>query len=83
MKQSTILNVIAKVVFTASVFVFIHQSSDYVLVPLLNSLGMFTAGLGSLGIIIWQFKIRFSWPTIGDVKKQFADGWHVFCQQQP
>lgn len=78
MKQSTILNVIAKVVFTVLVFVFIHQSSDYVLVPLLNSLGMFVAGLGSLGIIVRQFKVKFSWPTVGDIKEQFKDGWHVF-----
>ena len=48
MKYITILGVVAKLLFTIAVFIFIHKPEDYILQPLFSSLG-FILYLGSLG----------------------------------
>ena len=39
MKFVTLINVLAKVIFTVLVFIFIKSESDYLKVPIFNSLG--------------------------------------------
>ena len=60
MRYITILNVISKFVFTLAVFVFIKEKSDYILQPLLTTLGYIVAGFFSMNIIIrgWQIKLK-------------------------
>src|SRR5690625_6506566 len=50
MRYITILNVISKFVFTLAVFVFIKEKSDYILQPLLTTLGYIVAGFFSMNI---------------------------------
>lgn len=51
MKYITFLNIHAKLIFTVTIFVFIHKASDYIYVPLINSLGFIVAGILALWII--------------------------------
>ncbi len=44
------INVVAKVIFTALIFMFVHRATDYALVPLFNSTGYILAGFVSLFI---------------------------------
>jgi len=78
MKYITFLNILAKAIFTIAIFVFIHKSSDYWKVPLINSLGFIVTGILALYIIFRDFKIKFSFQSFNTLKHYFLDGWHVF-----
>ena len=78
MKYTSILNIIGKVVFTVLIFVFIHTSSDYILVPIINSLGQIIVGVLGLYVALTRFKIRLRLPCRDDIRYQLKDGWHVF-----
>ena len=78
MKYTSILNIIGKVVFTVLIFVFIHHSSDYILVPIINSLGQILVGILGLYVALTRFKIKLRIPSRSDIVYQLKDGWHVF-----
>jgi len=78
MKYITILNIIAKTVFTICIFIFIRNETDYLLVPLLNSLGFIISGILGLVIVFAKFKIKIVFPNTHLIKYQFIEGWHVF-----
>lgn len=81
MKQIAILNFIAKIVFTVSVFMFIRTQNDYIYLPLINSLGFITAGIISLYIVIIKFEIKIKKPSLYEMKYQLKEGWHVFISK--
>ena len=64
MKYITFLNILARSTFTIAIFVFIHKTSDYIYVPLLNSLGFIIAGILALLIVFKDFKIKIHIPTM-------------------
>lgn len=78
MKQIASLNIIAKIIFTVSVFIFIRSQSDYIYLPVINSLGFITAGLISLWIVIVKMKIGVKMPSWEQIQYQLKEGWHVF-----
>ena len=78
MKYITTLNIIAKGIFTVCIFIFIRKITDYLYVPLINSIGLSTIGVLSLIIISKDFKIKFKLPTIKIIKYQLKEGWHIF-----
>ncbi|AEA34644.1 flippase [Hippea maritima] len=78
MKYITFLNILAKVIFTIAIFIFIHNESDYWKVPLINSLGFIAAGIIALYIIMKDFKIKLKFQSLQILKKYFIDGWHIF-----
>jgi len=78
MKWITILNIIARSIFTVLIFVFVHKESDYLNVAIINSLGSIVAGIISLIIVFKNFKIKFILPKFENVKYQLKEGWHIF-----
>lgn len=60
MRVVTIINVVAKTIFTILIFVFINQTKDYAYVPLFNAIGFITAGIISLFISLRY--TRFTYP---------------------
>lgn len=78
MKYITVLNIIAKFIFTVAIFVFVREKSDYYIVPILVSCGFVTSGCLSLVIIRHRFKVIFRVPAWSVVKKQLAEGSYVF-----
>jgi len=78
MKFITMLNLLAKLIFTISIFIFVKKQMHYFLVPLLNSLGFITAGIISLYIVFKNFKINFTIPTKQQIIHQLKEGWHIF-----
>jgi len=77
-KYITFLNILAKVIFTVATFVFVKEASDYLYVPLLNSLGFIVAGVLALWIVFRDFGVFFRIPSFEDVKHHLKEGWHVF-----
>jgi PST family polysaccharide transporter len=78
MKYITFLNITAKIIFTISIFIFVHKASDYIYVPLLNSLGFMVAGIMALWIVFRDFEVDFRFPSLEALKHQLKEGWHIF-----
>lgn len=78
MKHITFLNILAKVIFTVAIFVFVKNSYDYLYVPLLNSLGFIIAGILGLWIVFRDFKVSFKFVSLEELKRQLKEGWILF-----
>ena len=78
MKYITILNIIAKSIFTIAIFIFIQHTEDYYYVPILNSLGFIIAGVLSLWIVFYKFKIRLVMPKYINMKNMFFESSNLF-----
>jgi len=78
MKYITILNIVAKGIFTICIFIFIRKMADYLYVPLINSMGFLVAGGLSLRIVSKDFGIKFILPSFKAIKHQLKEGWHIF-----
>lgn len=71
MKYITFLNVLAKTLFLIFTFIFVREKSDYVIVPLLNSLGFVVAGIVGIYFAIRYYGIHLYIPKWSSIKKQF------------
>ena len=78
MRYTSILNIIGKIVFTVLIFIFIHDTTDYMLVPLINSLGYILVGILGIYIALTKFNIKLILPSIRDIKYHLKEGWYVF-----
>ncbi|WP_457623163.1 flippase [Persephonella sp.] len=78
MKYITIINIISKLIFTILVFLFVNQTSDYILVAVINSLGYIVAGVISIWIVYKKFKISLKLPSSDKLIFQLKEGWHIF-----
>ena len=67
MRYITILNLLSKLVFTIAVFLFVKTKEDYILQPLLVSLGYLVAGLIAMYYIIFRWNVRLSYFSIKNV----------------
>ena len=76
MKLITLINISAKTIFTLLIFVFIRQESDYILVPVFNSLGFIIAGI--LGLSFCFKYINFELPPLKLVKRLLLESSSLF-----
>jgi len=76
MKFVTLINILAKVIFTILIFLAIRNKEDYLLVPLFNSLGFIVAGLIGLGISLKH--VDFIKPKWDTVKRLFLESLSLF-----
>ena len=76
MKYTTIFNLIIKLIFTIAVFLFIHDKEDYIIQPLLTTIGYLLCGIGALYLILkkWGYKLyKPQWNEIFDTIKHSTD----------
>lgn len=78
MKYVSILNIGIGLIYTASIFVFVRNATDYLYVPLINSVGTLIIGIYALRLVKTEFDVNFSRPSANDIKHQLEDGWHLF-----
>jgi PST family polysaccharide transporter len=78
MKQVALLHIFAKSFFMLSIFFFIRAQSDYIYVPLINSLGFILSGLISLLIVFTKYGIKFRIPAFSVLKGELKEGWQIF-----
>lgn len=69
MKYITYLTVINKSVYAILLFVLIKSQNDYLLVPIINGIGVFISGIFSLLIIFKSHDIRFTFPNFSQLKQ--------------
>lgn len=78
MKYITMLFLVSKIIFTVAIFTFIRNPSDYIYVPLINSMGIIIAGGIGFFIAVHHFNLEIRRPPLKNVKYQIYEGWHVF-----
>lgn len=78
MKYITIFNLLSKAVFTALVFVLIKEKQDYILQPLLMSLGYIVCGIGAMYIILAKWKVKLHAPHWSSIKQTITGSADVF-----
>lgn len=78
MKCITYLNIGAKIFFTVCILIFVKEQADYLLVPMITSMGYIIAGIWSLYLVKKEFNVRFDWQAAATLKFQLVEGWHVF-----
>ena len=78
MKYITYINISIKLLFTVSVFIFIHKQNDYYMVPMLTSIGAVISGIWSLYLIKKEFNVNFKIQNYATIQYYLVDGWHVF-----
>lgn len=78
MKYITILGVVAKLVFTLAVFVFIHKPEHYILQPLFISLGYVVSGIMAFYFIIGRWGIKLKRPSFKAVLSTIKGSTNIF-----
>lgn len=78
MKFITLFNLISKVLFTALIFIFITEKSDFILQPLFNSLGLVVSGLFSMYIILVRWKVKLKKPNLKSIIEIIKESSDVF-----
>ncbi|AMW77516.1 polysaccharide biosynthesis protein [Acinetobacter sp. TGL-Y2] len=78
MKYITIINIISKTIFTVAIFLLVKHTSDYLLVPLLTSIGIIIASLISLYIVFFSFNVKFKFQKVATIKMYLKGGSHLF-----
>lgn len=81
MKYITFLNILAKTIFLVLIFIFVHSNDDYILVPLLNSLGFFISGIIGLYFAVKRFNVKLYIPKLQSLKKQFCYSSEFFLSR--
>lgn len=78
MKNITYFTLIAKTIFTISIFIFIKEEDDFILVPLISGSGMIVAGLFSLLYSLNKYPISFDFPKFEKIFDELKSGAHLF-----
>lgn len=81
MKYITFLNILSKTIFLVLIFIFVKQESDYIIVPLLNSMGFLVSGVLGFVFAIKEFKIKFYIPKLNSIIKQFKYSSEFFLSR--
>jgi len=78
MKFITYLTIISKIIFTLFIFILVKEQSDYMLVPVINALGMLVAGVLSMFIVYRTFMLPFVIPGIKKITEELKEGFYIF-----
>lgn len=78
MKYTTFFNLFLKLVFTVAVFVFIHKREDYLMQPLLTTIGYLLCGIGALYLIFKKWGYSLYEPQWGEIFKTIRNSTDVF-----
>lgn len=78
MKYTTIFNLLMKLLFTVAVFIFIHKKEDYIIQPLLSTIGYLICGIGALYLILHKWGYTLYRPKWKEISKTIKGSTDVF-----
>lgn len=78
MKYTTIFNLLMKLLFTIAVFIFIHKKEDYLIQPLLSTVGYLICGIGALYLILHKWGYTLYRPKWKEMIKTIKCSTDVF-----
>ncbi len=78
MKQITILTIIARIITTASIFIFIKDKNDYIYAAFIQSSTMMIAAIPAWFLILKENNHAIIIPKFEAIREQLKYGWHIF-----
>ena len=81
MKMITYLQITYKAIFVLLVLLFVNSKDDFLLVPLIDSLGAVIIGFFSIYYIKQKYNLKFVLVKQNIIFKQLKDGWHIFLSR--
>ncbi|MCD7780238.1 MAG: oligosaccharide flippase family protein [Candidatus Gastranaerophilales bacterium] len=78
MKFITLFNVITRIISLICIFTFVKQPSNYILVPLFNSLGILVASVFALITVKTRFNVSFISPTMKEIIEKLKNSSEYF-----
>lgn len=81
LKYVTIINISVKIAFALSIFIFIKEENDYIIYPLMTSLGMLFSGIAGQFILIKKYKIKYKYIPIKHIKITISKNTPIFINQ--
>lgn len=81
MKYITIINVVVRIAFALSIFIFIKEESDYKIYPLMTSMGLLISGIVGQYILVSKYQIKFILLPIKTVRKTISENTPIFINQ--
>ena len=81
MKFITIITIITRVLALAPIFLFIKSSSDYLLVPIINSCGTILSGIIGIAVVKKVFKIKYTVPSFNEIIHSLKDSSQYFLSR--
>ncbi len=81
MKYATIINIVAKTLFSLSIFIFIKNQSDYGYVPIINSLGFLLSGIIGFILALKDFNLKIYLPSWEKLKTTLKDSTQFFLSR--
>lgn len=81
MKYITFLNILAKTIFLILIFIFVKSENDYIIVPLLNSIGFIVSGIIGMYFAINKLGAKLYIPKWSAIKKQLAYSSEFFLSR--
>lgn len=78
MKYTTLFNLLLKLIFTVAVVVFIHKREDYLIQPLLTTIGYLLCGIGALYLIFKKWGYTLYKPQWTEIFKTVRNSTDVF-----
>jgi polysaccharide transporter, PST family len=81
MKYITLVNVLARSVFTLLVFVVVKQEADYIYVPILNGVGFISGSLISVWVIRYRLNQKFNVQKVSTLYSYFNQSTQFFLSR--
>lgn len=78
MKYIAVINIIGGLIYTVCIFIFVRSPSDYLIVPLLNSLFAIVVGIFGYTIAFKEFGMKFVFQSYADIRQELKTGWNIF-----
>ena len=79
MEYLNYVNFITRILYLVGIFMIIRNESDYIYIPLINSVSLIISGIASITLIKKRFKIRIFVPDLKIIKSTLRSGWPVFA----
>ncbi len=74
----SVFNFIIKTSYAVSIFLFVSERNDYLLIPLILSISQIVVGIAAFFYSIRAFQISLFIPGIKEIQKVVGKGWNLF-----
>ncbi len=78
MKYIASLTVLAQLITTVCIFLFVHKEEDYLRAAGIQASYMILSGLMAIRPVLRMLRFRFYVPKFAELKRKFIDAWFVF-----
>jgi len=78
MKHIAHLNIIGCIIYVLSIFFFVRDRQDYLMVPIITSCVFLATGVLGLRVVFKRFGVSFKFPGYTNIRQQLKAGWDIF-----